>query len=110
MYDLAKKLGVDWKPIEDAILHDPMVCNRYVKPVHQSGRGAGGHCFIKDFAALSKFYEKTTKDKKGSDVFKAQEKKNKDLLIKSKKDIDLLKGVYGLPVTKKLRQTGKKLK
>lgn len=95
MYDLTKKLKADWGPIEKAILHDPLVCNRYAKPIHQTGRGAGGNCFIKDFAALSDFYKKITKDEKGSAVFEAQENKNKELLIKSKKDIKLLKGVYG---------------
>ena len=95
MYDLTRSLGGDWKNVENAILNDPLVCNRYAKPVHHSGRGAGGHCFIKDFAALSKFYKEKTKDNIGSAVFSAQEKKNKELLVKSKKDIDLLKGVYG---------------
>src|SRR3989344_1463941 len=56
MYDLARTLKVDWQPIESAIFADPMICNRYAKPLHKSGRGAGGNCFLKDFAALSRLY------------------------------------------------------
>src|SRR3989344_7006777 len=50
MYDLSKKLGADWKNIEKAIKADPLIPNRYSHPVHKKGRGAGGNCFLKDFA------------------------------------------------------------
>lgn len=95
MYDLAKKLGAKWGKIESALKADPFVPNRYASPVHKKGRGAGGHCFIKDFAAIRKKYAEIVKDLDGLEVFKKMEKKNAKLLRSSGKDIDLLEGVYG---------------
>jgi nucleotide sugar dehydrogenase len=96
MYDLSQSLGCDWEKISQAIKADPLISNRYSNPVHKSGRGAGGNCFIKDFAALSELYRNTfPNDKKGVGVIRALECKNIELLTSSNKDIDLLKGVYG---------------
>ena len=98
MYDLAIKLGADWSQIEKALHADPYIPNRYSSPVHKSGRGAGGHCFIKDFSALKRTYKKMLRDGIGTKMLEAMECKNIDLLKKSKKDLDLLKGVYGKKV------------
>ncbi|MAF59714.1 MAG: hypothetical protein QF858_01765 [Candidatus Pacebacteria bacterium] len=96
MYDLANKLGGDWEQIEKAVKADPMICNRYASPVHKTGRGAGGHCFIKDIAALRELYGETIpEDNKGFEVLESMEEKNKKLLKDSDKDLDLLEGVYG---------------
>ncbi|MDD3531276.1 MAG: hypothetical protein PHV99_01660 [Candidatus Pacebacteria bacterium] len=95
MYELAKELGVSWEPVERALQADPYIAHRYAKPVHKSGRGAGGHCFIKDFAALRELYEKKVGDPVGTGVFSALERKNVALLKDSGKDLDLLAGVYG---------------
>jgi UDPglucose 6-dehydrogenase len=95
MYDLADKLGADWKNVQAALLADPYVPNRYSSPVHKSGRGAGGNCFIKDMAALSRVYKAVVKDMHGINVLKSMELKNIKLLKKSKKDLALLQGVYG---------------
>ncbi len=95
MYDLAVKLGADWKNIEQALKADPFIPNRYSSPIHKSGRGAGGHCFIKDFAAFSDSYSKNVGDKLGQAIIESMTKKNIDLLLQSGKDIDLLEGVYG---------------
>lgn len=103
LYDAAQELGARWDEIETALRHDPMITNRYIRPLHQSGhagavpgRGAGGHCFIKDFAAFRELYERLlAQDKVGVDVLRALEQKNKELLRQSGKDIDLLEGVYG---------------
>ena len=111
MYDLARALGCKWTTIEEAILHDPLVCNRYARPVHKSGRGAGGHCFIKDFAALCFLYESTLPhDAKATAVFKAMEAKNIELLQNSGKDLDLLRGVYGKAVFKKNKHRARRTK
>lgn len=101
MYDLAVKLGADWGNIATAIKADPFIPNRYSSPVHKSGRGAGGHCFIKDFAALTQVYADQVGDVEGSKVFESMAKKNISLLIKSRKDIDLLQGVYGKKIKAK---------
>ncbi|MEK7081727.1 MAG: hypothetical protein AAB537_00835 [Patescibacteria group bacterium] len=95
MYDLAKAVGADWQVIEQAVKADPYIPNRYARPVHKSGRGAGGHCFIKDFEALSALYCKWFSNSKGCAFFKATASKNNELLIESGKDLDLLRGVYG---------------
>jgi len=108
MYDLAQKLGADWNVIQRAIEEDPMVSNRYAKPLHKSGRGAGGFCFIKDFAALRALYEKNLPhDAHGSAALRAIERKNIDLLLQTKKDLDLLQGVYGHSVIKHRAQKSK---
>ncbi len=95
IYDAAKKVGANWSEIEPILKADPLIPNRYASPIHKSGRGAGGNCFIKDFEAFRNFYDKTVKDSLGSKVLASMKSKNIDLLVKSKKDIDLLKGVYG---------------
>ncbi|OHA83043.1 MAG: hypothetical protein A2408_02575 [Candidatus Yonathbacteria bacterium RIFOXYC1_FULL_52_10] len=98
-YEVAQSMGHDWGNIGKAIAADPLVSSRYANPVHKSGRGAGGHCFIKDFAAFARIYEERVHDAKGVQALKAFEEKNNDLLIASGKDIDLLQGVYGEDVT-----------
>ncbi|MFA5359221.1 MAG: hypothetical protein WC310_05420 [Patescibacteria group bacterium] len=95
LYDLASSLNADWLKIQPALEADPYICNRYAKPLHKSGRGAGGGCFIKDFAALAGLYEQMVGDVAGTEFLKSAQKKNIDLLVKSGKDLDLLKGVYG---------------
>ncbi len=95
MYDLAHSLGADWTQIESAIKADPFVPHRYASPVHKSGRGAGGHCFIKDFAALREVFARQVGDETGLSVLHNMEEKNKELLVSTGKDLDLLAGVYG---------------
>ncbi len=95
LYELTGKLGADWSVVQDAMSADPENGPTYMNPMHKSGRGAGGHCFIKDFAALRQFSEDKLQDEDSLNVFKYIEKKNYELLRKSEKDLDLLKGVYG---------------
>ena len=96
MYDTAQALGCDWQKVQDAAQADPMISNRYAKPLHKSGRGAGGHCFIKDMAAFREFYQQTCPhDAFGSALLAIAEQKNIALLRASGKDLDLLHGVYG---------------
>ncbi len=95
MYDLSEKLGCDWAVIQKALENDPLIAQRYAKPLHKSGRGAGGHCFIKDFEALSRSYVEAVGEERGMKLFEALKEKNKVLLIQSGKDLDLLAQVYG---------------
>ncbi len=96
LYDAAAALGADWEQVRGALDHDPYVANRYGKPVHKSGRGAGGGCFIKDFAAFRELYDTLCPgDARGKEVLAALERKNIELLKQSKKDLGLLRGVYG---------------
>lgn len=125
LYDLSQKLGCRWETMRDALAADPRIGSSHLNPVHKSGerggdarpalrfnelhlepihksgRGAGGHCFIKDFAAFKELYEKMVGDKSGMEALMSLEKKNIDLLIQSAKDLDLLAGVYGEDVLKK---------
>ncbi|MEK7614394.1 MAG: hypothetical protein AAB428_01885 [Patescibacteria group bacterium] len=95
IYDLAQNLGCDWEPIQKAVEADPLISNRYARPIHKNGRGAGGHCFIKDFEAFSSLYHSMIADQLGDKVMASLREKNIDLLKKSGKDLDLLKEVYG---------------
>lgn len=95
-YDFAQKMNADWTPILTAMEADPDIPSRFANPIHKSGRGAGGHCLIKDMAAFREIYEKTIpSDNLSVSIFKLFEEKNKELLLNSKKDLDLLEGVYG---------------
>jgi UDPglucose 6-dehydrogenase len=97
MYDLAEKLECDWGHIRAAMEADPMMSPFYNNPIHKTGRGAGGHCFIKDFAAFRAMYEKTLSDPLNNAVLKALEEKNLALLKATNKDQDLVQEVYGIP-------------
>ena len=100
IYDVAQHMKADWNAIHPALEADPMISNWYIRPVHKSGRGAGGACFIKDFAAFAKLYRQTVGKKEGIAFLKAAEKKNIMLLTGTNKDMDLLEGVYGPSVRK----------
>jgi UDPglucose 6-dehydrogenase len=97
MFDTAEKLSVQWKDVEQLMNVDPMMSPYYNAPVHKSGRGAGGHCFIKDMAAFRKLFEEINgNDALGNAVIKTMEAKNLDLLKSTNKDSDLVEGVYGV--------------
>ncbi len=102
-YDLSQKLGVDYEQVREAIAADPRIGPSHLKVIDDSGhagakagRGAGGHCLIKDFAALREMYESLySEDREGLDLLRAFEVKNAALLKNSGKDLDLLEEVYG---------------
>lgn len=96
LYDFARTHRVDWAKVKEAILNNSWYPSKYLDPVHKSGRGAGGHCFIKDFAALRAEYERVVpEDGEGIALLRAFEAKNTQLLRDSGKDLDLLCEVYG---------------
>lgn len=95
LYDLVSAKGGDWKSVRDAFIHDPRIGVSHTEPVHKTGRGAGGHCFIKDFEAFREMYDKEVKDTYGSELLEALAHKNIELLVNSEKDMDLVEGVYG---------------
>lgn len=107
MYDMAQKLGASWDVVNKAVHADPFIPTRYSNPIHKSGRGAGGGCFIKDMAAFRRHYKKLlAHDTHGAKVLSAMEAKNIDLLTGTGKDLDLLEGVYG-PASVKGARKGK---
>ncbi len=95
-YDFVEKAGADWSIIYKAIDNDPSISSRYSQPVHKDGRGAGGHCFLKDYAAFKGLYDVLKSDDfLGRRVLESIGEKNMELLKDSGKDLDLLEGVYG---------------
>lgn len=112
-HDIAKAYGAKWDDIRDGMGADPRIGMSHLKVVDASrhhgakvGRGAGGHCFIKDFAAIRHEYERMPKVKRDPlwlAFMKAMEKKNVDLLLRSGKDFELLRGVYGEKIFRDLR-------
>lgn len=96
LYDYAASLGCDWDIVSDALVHDNRIGSSHMKPHHSSGRGAGGHCFIKDFEAFIEGYSKKCgADTDGLDVLRTLKEKNYGLLRSSNKDGDIVKGVTG---------------
>ena len=95
LYDLIEKAGADWDMVRDAFVHDPRIGISHTQPVIAGGRGAGGDCFIKDFEAFRRMYTEFVGDEKGSAILEMEAHKNIQLLRDSKKNIDLLEGVYG---------------
>ena len=96
LHDLAVRLFLEVNIIKKAMSADSRIGSSHMDPVHQSGRrGAGGHCFIKDFAAFKEQYEEAVGDSYSLDVLNALQNKNNKLLKDSNKDLDLLKGVFG---------------
>ena len=101
LYDLAERMGVDYEMVKEAMSFDNRIGFTHLDPIHHSGRGAGGHCFIKDFAAFREMYEELCKDDDtGLNLIKLMEEKNIELLKKSNKDLNLLEGVYGERIKK----------
>ncbi len=98
LYDLVQKSEGNWEHVREAMIADPRIGESHTQPVHSSGRGAGGHCFIKDFEAFRLMYMDNVGDHEGNALLAAEVAKNNSLLKQSNKDIDLLKGVYGSDV------------
>ncbi|MCF7815959.1 MAG: hypothetical protein K9M10_00905 [Candidatus Pacebacteria bacterium] len=95
LYDLVTAMKGDWSQIKDALVHDPRVGESHMEPVHKGGRGAGGHCFIKDFEAFRRMYDVFVKNPVGAQILSSKAHMNIQLLMESDKDIELLEGVYG---------------
>lgn len=103
LYDAASSMGGSWEVISKAMTADPRIGTSHMSPVHQyghmdkrTGRGAGGHCFPKDWASFCLFYESVCPDdSEGIAFLRAVEAKNISLLLNSDKDFDILSKIYG---------------
>ncbi len=103
LYDLAQNLDASYEVVADAMAADGRIGRSHMKVIDNSGhegaipgRGAGGHCFPKDLAALRAFYsDECPDDVAGALVLRALEEKNVALLRGTGKDLDLLEGIYG---------------
>lgn len=103
LYDLADTLDASYDTIAEAMAADNRIGGSHMKVIDNSGhegavsgRGAGGHCFPKDLAALRGFYaDECPDDVAGALVLRSLEEKNVALLRAAGKDLDLLQGIYG---------------
>ena len=94
MHDLAEKYNLDYDVIKEGMSYDPRIGDSHLKVVHKGGRGAGGHCFIKDFEAFIEMLgsQDLSEQKKASEAVRDL---NVKYLKDSNKDLDLLEGIYG---------------
>lgn len=102
LYDLSQKTGSDWENVRQMIAADPRIGEEHTHPVNKGGRGAGGDCLIKDFEAFIRMYKNNVGDEVGMNILENLRDKNIGLLVESKKDLELLKGVYGNNVVNKI--------
>jgi UDPglucose 6-dehydrogenase len=109
LYDLTEANGVDFNLVREALISDERIGDSHTSPIHASGhdqensrpvRGAGGHCFIKDFEAFRRLYAETKGDDLALKMFNSIVEYNNYLLINSQKDLDLLEAVYGEEINK----------
>lgn len=107
IHDIATAEGCDWATVMEGLAADARIGPSHLKVMHESrpgvapGRGAAGHCFIKDMAALRELYERVLPDDaEGAKLLRALERKNAKLMKESGKDLDLLEGVYGTDLPK----------
>ena len=104
IYNFTQKMGIDYDLVSKITALDSRIGPSHLQVKHNSGlskkmgRGAGGHCFIKDMAAFIEFFSELgiekEEDKLALDFLKKVVKLNQNLLINSRKDLDLLRGVY----------------
>jgi len=95
LYDMAKKLWLDYEIVLDWVYNDKRIGRTHLNPIHKNWRWAGGHCFVKDLCAFYELYSKiNSEDKEGIELLRKLQEKNIKLMKDSNKDLDLLKGVY----------------
>jgi nucleotide sugar dehydrogenase len=104
LYDMTIHSGESWKEVREALINDPRIGESHTKPVHVSGhiqdknttvhRGAGGHCFIKDFEAFRQYYKSLIGEDNAFALLTAEVAYNNQLLKDSGKDLELLHSVY----------------
>lgn len=96
IYDLCQKMDIDYNLVKRAVSADPRIGPSHLQISHKKGRGAAGHCLLKDFSAFLDFYKKVLpKDKYTRQALKYFQDKNLNLLISTKKDLDIVKEVFG---------------
>jgi UDPglucose 6-dehydrogenase len=110
-HDMVIASGGEWEIVREAMIKDKRIGESHTVPVHRSGhddadlsekRGAGGHCFIKDFEAFRRYYETEVGDRFANEMLTSMVSYNNSLLLKSNKDRDILEKVYKKELLDKL--------
>jgi UDPglucose 6-dehydrogenase len=94
LYDICHSKGIDFNEVVKGMAADPRVGPTHLEAVHQGGRGAGGHCFIKDFAAYKGMAAEAVPPEAYYFLLYSEEF-NATLLRETGKDLDILDSVYG---------------
>lgn len=94
LYDLSQSYQLDYEIIKEAMSKDPRIGSSHLKVVHKGGRGAAGHCFIKDFEAFIGMLNSQSLNEQKT-VAEAIRNLNIKYMRDSNKDLDLLKNIYG---------------
>ena len=102
LFNLSEKFNVDFDIVKQAMANDPRIGFTHLDTIHKGGRGAGGHCFIKDFRCFREMLDEQKDLIADTDVARYIEMYNLFLLGKSSKDRDLVEGVYGKDYIKKI--------
>ena len=94
LYDLAQKHQLDYEVIKEAVGQDHRIGPSHTNIIDQSGRGAGGHCFIKDFEVFIEMLSQAGLQSQKNLAENIRDY-NLGLLKSSGKDLDLIQEVYG---------------
>lgn len=98
VYDTCQASGIDYEHVKDAVARDARIGSSHMDVVHDGGRGFGGGCFPKDFAAFIEYHEKMCGTTESGVVAQAMLKKaeeyNRRLLVATSKSPDIIKSVY----------------
>lgn len=95
IYDACQSVGADYETVKEAFAHDPRIGKSHLDVVFEGGRGAGGHCFIKDLAALRELHGRSEENEEARLLLEALERYNKHLLRSTGKSMEQLCSVYG---------------
>lgn len=104
IFNLSQFYKIDYDKVVEMVGYDSRIGHSHFKIKHKSGRkkvgrGAGGHCFIKDMSALIEMFKSCHSENKQNKLaynfLEAAINFNNNLLFESKKDLDLLFNVYG---------------
>lgn len=99
-FDMVARNGGNWPQVIDAILTDKRITPVHTNIYHKTGRGAGGHCLIKDFPIFKEMVGKTNKwdmterTERDYDILSLIEKQNLDTLRMSGKDENIVAECY----------------
>jgi UDP-glucose 6-dehydrogenase len=99
-YDLVKRNEGDWDEVIKAVVSDKRITPTHTNIFHKSGRGAGGHCLIKDFPVFKDMVGKTNqwdmtdRTELAYDICALVEKHNLDTLKTADKDQDIVSECY----------------